>query len=85
MSALAIGLEPQAGDVKEKRPNEPETILKSRFGLTAAEARVACHLAEGLSYLGVAERLGVSPFGMTANAWTVAPAPGFVPPLRLAP
>ena len=35
--------------------------LRSRFGLTAAECRVALVLAEGLTYAEIAERLSISP------------------------
>ncbi len=50
MSELAVALEPLAEeDVREKRAKAPESILRLRFGFTAAEARVAGQLAEGLS------------------------------------
>ena len=61
MFELAVALESLAEeDVREKRAKAPESILRLRFGFTAAEARVAGQLAEGLSYADVAELLGVS-------------------------
>lgn len=61
MPELAVAPEPQVEeDVKGRRGSEPFAILRSRFGFTTAEARVAGHLSEGLSYADVAERLCVS-------------------------
>lgn len=38
----------------------PSNRLRSRYGLTAAEIRVALILAEGLSYAEIAHRLSIS-------------------------
>jgi DNA-binding CsgD family transcriptional regulator len=43
----------------ERRPTVPEDLLRTMFGLTPAEARLACRLAEGASLDDVAEALGI--------------------------
>jgi DNA-binding CsgD family transcriptional regulator len=44
----------------DERPRPPEATLRSVFGLTAAEARLAMHLAAGVSLEAAADALGVS-------------------------
>jgi DNA-binding CsgD family transcriptional regulator len=44
----------------ERRPPVPEDLLRSAFGLTPAEARLACRLADGDRLEEAAEALGIA-------------------------
>jgi len=44
----------------DRRQTKGAELLKARFGLTAAEARVAFAVADGLSYAEIGEALGIS-------------------------
>jgi DNA-binding CsgD family transcriptional regulator len=70
--AYAMRLPPVTGDIfgaaraavvmndLERRPEPPESVLRSAFGLTAMQARIARLIAPGVALETVAEQLGLS-------------------------